>query len=239
MRAVGRATTRSRTRQWVRFGLKARPRWHTHARGHLASRAAVWPWRTCSPWRRRVRVTAGCGVTRRRSNGSMHKRIRRGTFGHLQEAQLQEAHRRHKAHAEQQNRGGERGQRDDGSPAGSWRKGSVPWPGAAATTRSSAVQRCFADGVVRGRRRGGGPWRRRGVVALLLLDFSLGAGAVELLPLLRGAGSSLLGVTAASSSFFPSLLLLLASPPLPWFGAPPLFLDGGGGGADWGEEGGV
>ena len=101
MRAVGRASTRSRTRQWVRFGLKARPRWRTHARGHLASRAAAWPWRTCSPWRRRVRVTAGCGVTRRRSDGSMHKRIRRGTFGHLQEAQLQEAHRRHKAHAEQ------------------------------------------------------------------------------------------------------------------------------------------
>ena len=58
----------------------------------------------------------------------------------------------------------------------------MPWRGAAATTRSSAVQRCFADGVVRGCRRGGGPWRRRGVMALLLFDFSLGAAAVSFSP---------------------------------------------------------
>ena len=74
MRAAGRATVRSRTRQRVRFGLKARPRWRTHARGHLASRAAAWPWRTRSPWRHRVRATAGCGVTRRRGSSGPCKR---------------------------------------------------------------------------------------------------------------------------------------------------------------------
>ena len=58
----------------------------------------------------------------------------------------------------------------------------MPWRGAAATTQSSAVQRCFANCVVRGCRRGGGLWRWCGVVALLLFDFSLGTAAVSFPP---------------------------------------------------------